>query len=85
MKNTYIMDCIVYQCWGFLRNVACPDKINLIEAVNELFFLQLLSKLRYIDLNEHYYFYPAIFQFSISFETSFVPICHKNIVAVQFI
>ena len=59
--------------------------MNLIEAVNELFFLPLLSKLRYIDLNKHYYFYPAIFQFSLSFETSFVPIYRKIIVAVQFI
>lgn len=59
--------------------------MNLIEAVNELFILQSLSKLKYIDLNEHYYFYPAIFQFSLSFETSFVPIYHKKIVAVQFI
>ena len=59
--------------------------------MNDFFFNHCLnqefirSKLRYIDLNEHYCFYPAIFQFSLSFETSFVPIFHKKIVAVQFI
>ena len=53
--------------------------------MNYFFFNYCLNLDTYIDLNEHYYFYPAIFQFSLSFETSFVPICPQMIVAVQFI